>query len=181
MSTINPEPPDQPSETAAIPADSPESPTTSSPVSPAANMPAGPPPGQTPAGIYQPGYGFPLQPGYGFPLPPGAGIDPSAGYGGPFAPVARQPRAPWIAPKRKAAVTAIALVAAVVLLGLGFLGGSLISGHGNHHRSSAFAHSSERNGYGQFHGPQQRGPNARTFPGRPSGSATPPPTPSSTS
>ncbi len=173
MSTINPEPPDQTTETAATPTDRPESPTIASPVPPAANMPAGPPPGQMPTGIYQPGYGFPG--------PPGGGIDPSAGYGAMFAPVARQPRAPWVAPNRKAAVAAIALVAAILLLGLGFLGGSLISGHGNHHRSSAFTHSSARNGYGQFHGSKQRGPTARTFPGRPSGSATPNPTPSSTS
>jgi hypothetical protein len=173
MSTINPEPHDQPSETGATPTDTSQFPTTSSPVPPAATMPAGAPPGQTSAGIYQPGYGFPL--------PPGGGVDPSAGYGAMFAPVARQPRAPWIAPNRKAAVMAIALVAAVVLLGLGFLGGSLISGHGNHHRPSAFAHSSGRSGHGQFHGPQQRGPNTRTFPSRPSGSATSTPTPSSTS
>ena len=73
--------------------------------------------------------------------PAGASLPPasvSAGqavpwpYGGqpydPFAPIPRTPRTPWIAPRRKPALLAIATAAAIVLVGLGVLIGVLIGG-----------------------------------------------------
>jgi len=70
-------------------------------------------------------------------------------------------------------VAVIGIVAAVLLLGLGFLGGSLLTDGGGHHRFPALA----RDGHGQFYGPQS-GSNGRAFPHRAAGS---PPSPSSTS
>jgi hypothetical protein len=97
----------------------------------------------------------------------------------PFAPVARAPKTPWIAPQRKPAVIAIAIAAAVVLLLVGGVSGWAIFDTGNGHptRNVQF----DRPGFGN--GPRMfpRGPDGngrRVIPRIP---GTPTPSPSTTS
>jgi hypothetical protein len=110
---------------------------------------------------------------------PNFGPYPYAGYDPTFAPVPRPPRSPWIAPQRKAAATVIAIVAAVVLLGLGFLGGSLLTRGGDNHRPGF-----DRTGHHRTFGPPNgvngpaNGSNTRPLPRR---SAAPSPSASSPS
>jgi len=173
MSTVEPENNDQASQANATPADSSESQTTSSPVSPPASAASESASESDSAGAEQPNQ----QPADGFAATPSAATYPNAGYGPAFVAAPVQPPAPWIHPARRVAVAVIAVIAAVVLVGLGFLGGSLVTGHGNHHRTPAFAHS----GYGQFRAPQGHGPNGRTSANHPSGSGKRAPSPTSTS
>jgi hypothetical protein len=57
---------------------------------------------------------------------------PYAYAGGPFAPVARAPRTPWVNPARRGHVAAVAIVAAVVLGGGGILIGHAIADDDDH-------------------------------------------------
>ena len=146
--------PDEPEDPSRRPNPSPQ-PDSDSPTD---TVPPLPPASATP--VPQPGYG---------PVP---GPYAPASYDPTFAPVPRRPRSPWIAPQRKAAVAAIALVAAVLLLSLGFLGGSLLAA-GDHHGSPMVS----RESHGQFYGPRG-GANHQQLPRR-APAATPSPAPSS--
>ncbi|MDP9118375.1 MAG: hypothetical protein M3O28_14160, partial [Actinomycetota bacterium] len=62
------------------------------------------------------------------------------GFAAPWPP---KPR--WIAPERKVAVIIISVVAALVLLGIGAVGGSLLGGH----HDERFGPGARHPGYGQ--------------------------------
>lgn len=129
------------------------------------------PPATPPAGPYP-------QAGYWQPPPPvGAGYVYPA-YDQTFAPVPRGPRSPWIAPQRRAAVAAIAVIAAVLLFGLGFLGGSQLNGGNGHHRPPAFGRAADGRPYAPLNGPNGRVQPRR--PPSPSSSQAPAPVPSPT-
>jgi hypothetical protein len=138
------------------------SPSEPAPSAAPAPPPQSPAPGSSP--YAQPGYAPSAQPGYAPYAQPG--YDPA------FAPVPRAPRSRWIAPQRKAAVIVIALVCAVVLLGLGALGGSLMTSHHDH--ASGF----QRHGFSRLYPEQGGGHDGHPFAPRASHSAAPTPSPS---
>jgi hypothetical protein len=126
----------------------------------------------------------PTHPTQSLPAPPTPPTTPApAGYPDPaFAPIPRAPRVPWTNPARRGPVIIVSLVAAVVLLGAGLLGGwALSSGHGHDHGFRGY----DRMGHANY-GPGPAGPNARFGPNAPRGPGTGPqhggaaaPTPSS--
>jgi hypothetical protein len=86
------------------------------------------------------------------------------------------PRQVWINPNRRTSVIIAAIVAAVVLLAVGAIGGAAISNHDRHGRFMTVV---PQNRYG--HGGPQYGDPRPNFPKRPTlplpgGSATPAPT-----
>ena len=71
----------------------------------------------------------------GYRWPPYAPVPGAYPYDPAFAPAPRAPRSRWIASQHKAAAILVSIVAAVLLLGLGAIGGAVISdyrGHGEH-------------------------------------------------
>jgi hypothetical protein len=85
-----------------------------------------------------------------YPLASYAGQYPP-GYDPAFALPPRPPRSRWIAPQHKVAATLIAIVAAVLLLGIGAVGGALVS-HDGHGDGRDASHSRTVTGPGGSHG-----------------------------
>ena len=88
------------------------------------------------------------------PAPPQAFTPAQPPYGAqpadPFAPIPRPPKTPWIAPQRKAAVTGIAIAAAVVLVAAGAVGDRLVSNDDHGSRIVQF----DGPGFGRGQGPR---------------------------
>ncbi len=136
---------------------------------PGAQPAASPPPAQQPEPAPQQPAPTPQAP-----APPAYAQQPD-----PFAPIARPPKTPWIAPQRKPAVIAIAIAAAVMLLLIGGVSGWAIFDAGNGHptRNVQFDRPGFGNGPRVFpNGPDGNG--RRNFPRIP---VTPTPAPSTTS
>jgi hypothetical protein len=125
----------------------------------------------------------PTGPGGAYPGGPHPG-GPYGSYGQhPFAPVAREPRVPWVNPERRSHILGAGILAGLVLLAAGFgIGyGVAPSGHGRHGDMRM-----ERGGYfpgrmlpgpgGQFPGNGQRRLPGAPAPTSPAVPATPTPT-----
>jgi hypothetical protein len=149
MSDTGPEPTDQP----AAPGNA------AQPGTPAANVPQ-PPPAAPPAAQPPPAQPSPAAPPTTPYAAPPAGPPVAPGYATAPTPLRWPGKPRWIAPERKLPVVVISIVTALVLLGIGFVGGRLVSRHQDRfvpfQRGGYVQQYPQRDGRNIYPGPMQR-------------------------
>jgi hypothetical protein len=118
--------------------------------------PGAEPPGTpTPPSAAPPGAPTPHTASPGTPAPPSAVPPPDVPYwaaqqSGPFAPIPRAPREPWVHPRRRGVFAAIATGVALVCFGGGIGVGIAVAPGGGHEHGRAYLRPYERSGPGGF-------------------------------